>query len=152
MHIDAGPDQQVAELDSLGQASLVTLNANLLDRDGIEDVHLRWEQIAGPTVVLDNPFSATPSFNAPPVDDDTQLSFRLTASQQGAIQEDGLTVTIMDTPPPAPTPDPQPAQPQSGGGGALSPLTALLTLITGLLARRRRVPLAPRPDQQPLAK
>lgn len=152
LHIDAGPDQQVAELDSLGQASLVTLNANLLDRDGIEDVHLRWEQIAGPTVVLDNPFSATPSFNAPPVDDDTQLSFRLTASQQGAIQEDGLTVTIMDTPPPAPTPDPQPAQPQSGGGGALSPLTALLTLITGLLARRRRVPLAPRPDQQPLAK
>ncbi len=41
-----------------------------------------WSQIAGPTVKLDNPKSATPTFVAPTVTKDTVLTFRLVINDQ----------------------------------------------------------------------
>ena len=58
--VDAGTDQQVAEL------TVVTLAATASDPDG-SLVSTVWTQLAGPPVVLDDPSLLTPSFEAPSV-------------------------------------------------------------------------------------
>ena len=55
-----------------------------------------WQQLdSGPSVVLGNAYSATASFEAPPVDVDTTFSFRLTVvDSDGNVGSDTVDVTV----------------------------------------------------------
>lgn len=71
---NAGFDQ------SANEAALVRLEASASDPDG-DAVSFSWVQTAGPQVVLDDPFSATPTFRAPfVVSGGALLNFQLVAS------------------------------------------------------------------------
>jgi hypothetical protein len=58
---DAGPDQMVDE------GTLVQLAGSGSDPDGGDMVSLAWSQLSGPAVVLSNPSSPSPTFDAPSV-------------------------------------------------------------------------------------
>jgi hypothetical protein len=59
-----------------------------------------WEQTGGPVVALAHPTTATPSFTAPAVTQPTDLSFRLTVTDNGGATA-SATVVITVAPPPA---------------------------------------------------
>ena len=73
--LDAGEHQNVTEGDN------VTLNATASDADGTI-TGFSWDQIQGPTVALSDPNSASPSFTAPPLDDNipVNLTFEVTVT------------------------------------------------------------------------
>ena len=63
--------------------------------DGCRTATFLWEQIAGPTVALSGASSATPSFTAPNVSQDTLLVFRLTVTDSaGQSSSDLVTATV----------------------------------------------------------
>src|SRR5256712_783873 len=68
---NAGPDQTVND------GSSITLDGSASsDLDG-DALSFKWTQVAGPTVTLTGASTATPSFTAPFVDNDTVLTFQL---------------------------------------------------------------------------
>src|SRR3989441_682768 len=68
---NAGPDQTVND------GSSITLDGSASsDPDG-DALTFKWTQVAGPTVTLTGASTATPSFTAPFVDNDTVLTFQL---------------------------------------------------------------------------
>ena len=86
---DAGADASAVEGDTV-----------TLDGSGSSDVEgeldYAWTQTAGPTVTLDDPAAAAPSFTAPDVDDSTALTFELTATDgDGASASDTVTITVI---------------------------------------------------------
>jgi len=75
---NAGPDQTVDE------GALVTLNGtDSSDEDGVI-VSFAWHQESGPVVLLTNPSTASLIFSAPLVDADTNLTFRLTVTDNNS--------------------------------------------------------------------
>ncbi len=89
--VDAGDDQLVSEGDT------VQLDASgSSDPDG-NTIFFQWTQTAGPTVSMQNQWSATPSFFAPGVDADTVLTFQVMASD-GELDStpDTVDVTVRD--------------------------------------------------------
>ena len=97
---NAGPDQTVDE------RTTVTLNGGASsDGDG-NITAFSWTQMDGPSVTLSNATVDSPSFVAPSVDADTDLTFNLTVTDNdGAIDSDLVTVTVENVPR------------RSGGGG-----------------------------------
>ena len=89
--VDAGTDQQMTEGD------IVQLNGlNSLGVNG-SIVNYLWTQTEGPTVMLDDSGSATPSFIAPAVDATTLLVFKLTVSDSNGLQDyDTTFVNVRD--------------------------------------------------------
>ncbi len=89
--VDAGTDQQMTEGD------IVQLNGlNSLGVNG-SIVNYLWTQTEGPTVILDDSGSATPSFIAPAVDATTLLVFKLTVSDSNGLQDyDTTFVNVRD--------------------------------------------------------
>ena len=96
---NAGTDQTVTSGD------IVTLDASKSsDSDGNIASYL-WKQIAGPTVVLNNPNTVSPSFTAPTVTSDTKLSFDLTAKDNKdatSSKSDSVDVIVKPKAPPPP--------------------------------------------------
>jgi hypothetical protein len=85
---DAGNDQFVVE------DTAVALAGAAADSDGTI-ASLAWTQTAGPAVTLTGADTATPSFTAPAVDDETNLVFRLTATDDdGATDSDQVGVVV----------------------------------------------------------
>jgi hypothetical protein len=83
----SGPDTIVLEGDQ------VTLNGTgSYDEDGDAITYL-WSQETGPSALLDNSTSATPTFTAPEVEITTTVSFRLTVDD-GHLASDPSTITI----------------------------------------------------------
>ncbi len=124
----AGEDQVVRE------GSGVTLNGS--DSRAAEGTALTytWSQVEGPTVSL---LQSGPRamFNAPEVDEETVLTFRLQVEAGGKSGEDTVTVRVID----------RNVTPQPGEGGCAAgpeggvPLTALLLLtVLGFTPRRPR--------------
>ncbi len=89
--VDAGTDQQMTE------GNIVQLNGlNSLGVNG-SIVNYLWTQTEGPTVMLDDSGSATPSFVAPAVDATTLLVFKLTVSDSNGLQDyDTTFVNVRD--------------------------------------------------------
>ena len=89
--VDAGTDQQITEGD------IVQLNGfNSLDVNDMIVSYL-WTQTEGPTVILDDSTSATPSFIAPAVEDTTLLVFKLIASDSNGSQDyDTTFINVRD--------------------------------------------------------
>jgi len=92
----AGTDQTTYE------GTLVTLNASAsTDADGAITSY-SWVQISGPSVTLDNPSNATPTFTAPAVSTDSEIVFELTVGDDDANSDtDSVSIAVYDTSPPA---------------------------------------------------
>jgi hypothetical protein len=86
---NAGPDQTVKAED------IVTLNgAGSSDTDN-DPLTYSWSQIAGsPSVSLDNPSVATPTFTAPAVNEKTTLTFQLIVND-GRVDSEPDTVDVI---------------------------------------------------------
>jgi len=91
---NAGTDQTVNSGDT------VTLDGSgSTDPDG-NIASYSWMQTAGPSVVLNDANTATPSFTAPTVSSDTELKFSLTViDDKGSISTDNVQVTVKYVPP-----------------------------------------------------
>jgi extracellular elastinolytic metalloproteinase len=113
----------------------------MLDASGSSDpegsaLTYSWTQIAGPTVMLNDPNVASPTFTAPMVSLLTDLVFELTVRDElGAPDVDTVTVTVRNL-----------TSPGGGGGeglgnnnvgGGLPPLTVLVAGLLALARRRR---------------
>jgi len=87
---NAGNEQTVLE------STEVTLNGNGFDSDGSVDSFL-WTQISGPSVSLANENNATTTFDAPTVDSNTTLIFRLTVTDNASDSTTSdVTINILD--------------------------------------------------------
>lgn len=85
---NAGADQTLNEL------SAVTLNGSGTDTDGTIASYA-WTQTNGSSVTLANADQAQATFTAPDVTADTELSFKLTVTDdKGATAEDTVTITV----------------------------------------------------------
>lgn len=85
---DAGIDQTVTE------GALVNLNgAQSYDSDN-DTLSYQWQQVSGATVVLSDPSSSAPTFNAPLVTTSASLQFSLTVSDGSLTATDQITVLV----------------------------------------------------------
>ncbi|MGH8561318.1 MAG: PKD domain-containing protein, partial [Nevskiales bacterium] len=85
---DAGADQFVDE------AATVSLTGSGTDSDG-SIASRAWTQTGGPSVTLSGADTDTPSFTAPAVDDETNLVFRFTVTDNnGATASDSVGVVV----------------------------------------------------------
>ncbi|NTX13749.1 tandem-95 repeat protein [Myxococcus sp. CA056] len=76
------------------ERSTVSLVAQGVDPDG-DALTYAWAQLSGtPTVTLENANTATATFDAGDVDDDAELTFRVTVSDGGATANQTVTVTL----------------------------------------------------------
>jgi glycerophosphoryl diester phosphodiesterase len=102
--VTAGPAQQAAS------GAIVTLSGTATDPDGTV-VAVQWTQVSGePSVELQNADQLTATFTAPEVSQNTELVFRLTATDnEGASGSDTTTVTV--------TPQPVENQPPNADAG-----------------------------------
>ncbi|MEQ8845791.1 MAG: tandem-95 repeat protein [Phycisphaerales bacterium] len=85
--VSTGPDFAVAD------NAEVTLTASASDPEG-QDLTHTWVQTGGPEVALDDPHSLTPTFQAPNVLADTELSFQVTTTDGTHTSIDTVTVTV----------------------------------------------------------
>jgi len=103
---DAGADQTVAE------GSAVTLDGSgSADSDGTVDVYT-WTQTGGTTVTLDLSAPSMPTFTAPQVTANENLTFDLVVTDDdGAVSAaDSVVITVTDVPTPPPTANAGPDQ------------------------------------------
>ncbi|MFO1009994.1 MAG: Ig-like domain-containing protein [Planctomycetota bacterium] len=84
---DAGPTQVVNELDT------VTLSASGSDVEG-QALTYTWTQVSGPTVVLSDVHSTTPTFTAPEGVSNTDVVFELAVSDGTNTSVDTVTITV----------------------------------------------------------
>ncbi len=98
--VNAGLDERVIE------ATTATLTGSASDNDGNITSYL-WRQITGPTVTLADASNVSTSFTTPDVDQDTTLTFELTATDnESNTASDTVMITITNAannspPPPA---------------------------------------------------
>ncbi len=85
---NAGPDQSIAE------NAVVTLNgAGSTDPEG-QAITYTWVQTSGPAVTLSDANAASPTFTAPDLVANTDVTFQLTASDGTTNSVDSVTITI----------------------------------------------------------
>ena len=87
---DAGPDQLVTEHD------VVQLSGAGVDPEGRELAY-EWVQTGGPTVELNDPTAADPTFTPPDVQESTTLTFELRVSDGESTSIDTVNVTVTAT-------------------------------------------------------
>jgi len=102
---NAGPDQTVPERT---QATLHGSAPDLI----AETVTVHWTQTDGPAVTLSDATSLTPTFTAPDVPADTQLTFQLDATGQNGTKSSVTHVLVQDVNRP-------PVAAITGGGGSV---------------------------------
>ena len=88
---DGGADQRVNE------GATVTLDASASSASGGSIATYQWTQIDGAAVALNNATSAQATFEAPQVDSDVNLIFRLTVTNTNdAFDTDNVVITILN--------------------------------------------------------
>ncbi len=86
----AGPDQTVVE------ETPVTLDGTTSDGGG-SILSFEWTQVSGPSVLLSQPLTATPTFVAPAVElDPLQLVFELVVTRGDVAAADEVVITVVD--------------------------------------------------------
>ncbi len=142
--VDDGTGNNIQPLAYGGRTPAESNAASIaLDATGSRDidgsiVSYLWSQVSGEMVTLDDPSSATPSFDNPGVD--SLLEFELTV-----IDDDGASDTVLvamnaSTPP---SPPPTPSQSNNlfqGGGSGVSGFSILLLLFIRLIRGSARPP------------
>ena len=102
--INRSPEARAGSDQSAIEGNLIEFSAsNSYDpSDSGSIISYLWQQISGsPEASLDDSSSATPSFTAPAVDQDTELIFQLTVTDDDqATATDTVTATILDNQPP----------------------------------------------------
>jgi hypothetical protein len=63
--------------------------------DDEDSITYSWQQLAGPEVVLSDENAANPVFDAPEVEEETELSFELTVSDGNLTDADIVTVVVL---------------------------------------------------------
>ncbi|MDN5844681.1 MAG: PKD domain-containing protein [Candidatus Nitrosocosmicus sp.] len=104
---DAGPDQPVRSND------VVQLDgSNSSDPEG-SPLTYSWTQLSGPEATLSDPFSSNPIFDAPEVNEQTDLTFQLIVTNEDGIvsEPDEVIVTVN----PVTTPPPPNEEPRTNG-------------------------------------
>ena len=98
-----------ADPERAASGSAVRLTGQAADsQDAVGDLSFLWEQIRGiPEATLENAGTAAAAFTAPPVESDTDLTFRLTVTDSGGLTASAET-TIAISPPSEPEPEPAP--------------------------------------------
>ncbi len=98
---DAGPDQTVdlgatVQLDGSGSSA----------NDGSPIDNYQWTQTSGPTVTLDDPTSASPSFTAPQTEVQENIIFELVVTNENGVesQPDSVAITVNPVTPVPPQP------------------------------------------------
>lgn len=96
--VNAAPNANAGSDSSVKAQATVTLDGSLsADTDGTIASYV-WTQTAGASVTLSNPTSAKPSFTAPTVTANTDLSFQLTVTDNdGTTASDTVTVQVKPT-------------------------------------------------------
>jgi hypothetical protein len=89
---DAGPDQ------TRGEGALVALDGSASNDPDSDTLAYSWLQIGGPSVVLDDPNSATPSFTAPLVGSSgAVITLHLLVDDgYGGLDDDEVAITVQD--------------------------------------------------------
>ncbi|MFO0827153.1 MAG: hypothetical protein U0572_03300 [Phycisphaerales bacterium] len=85
--VDAGANQVVDE------GANVTLGASATDPEG-QGLSYTWTQVGGPSVTLAHPHGPTPSFVAPELPANAQLTFQVAVSDGTNVSYDTVTVTV----------------------------------------------------------
>jgi hypothetical protein len=85
--IDTGPNLTVQE------NSVVEIPATASDPEGRELSH-SWEQTGGPAVELSDSYALSPSFTAPNVAEDTEMTFSVTTTDGVNTVVDTITITV----------------------------------------------------------
>ncbi|MEQ9617358.1 MAG: Ig-like domain-containing protein [Phycisphaerales bacterium] len=85
--IDAGPDQNVTEGDTVQLASA----ASDADKDPLT---YNWVQVSGPAVTLDDPSAAAPTFDVPNLAADDVIEFQLEVSDGKTTVTDTVTINV----------------------------------------------------------
>lgn len=98
---EAGGTQTVNE-----GTSVILDGGESADQDGSQ-LSYSWKQVSGPSVVLNNLNSPTPTFIAPSVNEQTMLVFSLTVSDGELTDTDEVSVSVKDVPSGSPTPPSQ---------------------------------------------
>ena len=94
---DAGADQEVNE----GEVVFLDGSNSSDPDDGIKTYH--WDQSSGVTVTLSDTSAQKPAFEAPEINEDTVLAFKLTVEDNsGRTSSDEVNITVKN---------------DSGGGG-----------------------------------
>ncbi|WNG41521.1 aldo/keto reductase [Archangium violaceum] len=130
--VNHAPTARAGEAGSAESGAQVQLNGALsTDPDG-DALTYEWAQVEGPAVTLSGADTATPSFTAPEVENQTELRFSLVV-KDGSLSSEPTFVTVTITP-----------KPHQGcsATGAGTPVGLLgLTLLA--LVRHRRQPATP---------
>ncbi|WP_172449359.1 S8 family serine peptidase [Bowmanella denitrificans] len=110
------------------EGSRLTLPGEVSDPNN-DNLQLVWQQTAGPTVSLSDTQSARPSITLPSVTADTDLSFRLTATDTADLSDSAtVTVTVLNQ---------TTSTPVNNGGGGGGSLSWWWLLLLALGVRRR---------------
>lgn len=96
LNVNEPPIVDAGDNFSVNEGSTATLNGNATDSDG-SIASYQWLQILGPEVELENANTASTSFIAPQVSEDTILSFELIViDNDGAQSSDTLEVSVLN--------------------------------------------------------
>jgi len=90
------PEVKAGDDATADEGTIVNLSGKATDPDSGDTLTISWTQVgSGPSVTLTGSNTLTPSFTAPQVDSDTQVTFRLNATDShGASAIDDITITI----------------------------------------------------------
>ena len=90
------PNANAGSDKSANENSIIQLSGSGSDSDGTISGY-SWEQTSGPSVNLADATSASTVFTGPEVDTDTELTFRLTVTDDdGATGADSVTITLLN--------------------------------------------------------
>ncbi|MCG7532969.1 endonuclease [Psychrobium sp. MM17-31] len=96
--INTAPTVEIPTVDAVTEGDSVSVTATAVDAEGDELTYL-WTQTAGPAVEFDAT-SATLSFTAPEIDEDTIVAFTLVVSDGEFSVESGVSVAVEAKPAP----------------------------------------------------
>jgi subtilisin family serine protease len=110
---DAGTDIAVKSNVLTQLDGINSYNPNNYGDDVSPTLNFDWTQTGGPSVMLNNPTSAYPTFTSPQVGEETRLTFQLVVSSDTTTSDpDSVTVSVTPfTTPPEPEPEPEPQTP-----------------------------------------
>ena len=88
-------DQDISNPDAQSAFRNIRVYEDGQDQTPSEDLEYSWEQVSGPAVSLTDANSATPTFEAPEVDEHTDIVFRVTVRDGDDFRTDEVVVHVL---------------------------------------------------------